>query len=89
MDTSDPSFDSPRHGKLSTIHDKSHPSEKEVDHSMNQDHDQIKPPSQVMTPLIYKEMQRATRERRLSRQRSIFQPLRSLFAGGTTDRQNS
>lgn len=45
------------------------------------------PPSHVMTPLIYMEMQRTTRQRRLSRQRSLWQPLRSLFSKELLHRQ--
>lgn len=81
----DPSFVSSRHNILPTLYDKSQSEEKVASFSTNQDI-QPQPPSQVMTPLIYMEMQRATRERRLSRQRSIFQPLRSLFSNTPADK---
>lgn len=41
---------------------------------------QPKPPFQVITPLVYMEMQRATRERRLARRQSLWRPLRSMFS---------
>ncbi|KAJ5089813.1 hypothetical protein N7532_008497 [Penicillium argentinense] len=39
-----------------------------------------RPPSQVVTPTVYMEMQRTARERKLARQKSLWQPLRSLFS---------
>ncbi|KAJ5216215.1 uncharacterized protein N7498_002622 [Penicillium cinerascens] len=38
------------------------------------------PPPQIMTPRVYQEMQRATRERQLARRQRILGPLRSLFS---------
>lgn len=48
---------------------------------------QPQPPSQVITPLVYMEMQRATRERRLSRRQSLWRPLRSMFSSESLHRQ--
>lgn len=41
-----------------------------------------RPPPQIMTPRVYQDMQRATRERKLARRQRILGPLRSLFSKG-------
>lgn len=45
------------------------------------------PPSDVITPTVYMEMQRATSKRRLSRQNSVWRPLRSIFSSESLNRQ--
>lgn len=72
--------------RASTNYDNSGTTEKETDFAIPSTY-QPQPPSHVMTPLVYMEMQRATRERKLSRQRSLWQPLRSLFSAESLHRQ--
>lgn len=45
------------------------------------------PPSEVITPTVYMKMQRATSKRRLSRQNSLWRPLRSIFSSESLNRQ--
>lgn len=39
-----------------------------------------RPPPQIMTPSVYKEMQRATRERKRARRQRLWEPVRSFFS---------
>ncbi|KAJ5387626.1 hypothetical protein N7509_010167 [Penicillium cosmopolitanum] len=73
-------------GRSSTNYDNPRTTEKESDFAIPSTY-QPQPPSYVMTPLVYMEMQRTTRERRLSRQKSLWQPLRSLFSNESLHRQ--
>lgn len=73
-------------GRPPTNHDNSKIPGKETEYTVSSVY-QPQPPSHVMTPLVYMEMQRATRERRLSRQKSHWQPLRSLFSNESLNRQ--
>jgi hypothetical protein len=42
----------------------------------------LRPPPQIMTPSVYQDMQRATRERKLARRQRVLGALRSFFSKG-------